>query len=104
MKNLPILHTASGAHALNIGLANSFLSRLNGLMFRKPLASDRGLLITRCPSVHTAFMRAAIDVVYLNKAGFVTRCVAHLKPWRASVSTGKDAQAKPIPKAAHTLE
>lgn len=104
MSNLPTLHTASGPQPLDIGLANSFFARLAGRMFKKPFAPDQGLLITRCPSVHTAFMRGAIDVVYLDTLGHVTRCVAHLKPWRASLSAGKDAQANRIAPAAHTLE
>jgi Flp pilus assembly protein TadG len=44
------------------------------------------MLITRCTSVHSAFMRYPIDVVYLDRNGVVVRCVPHLKPWRASHS------------------
>lgn len=81
---LPHLHTSSGKHPLNIQLANNFFSRFRGLMLRKALQPDQGLLITRCPSVHSLFMRCAIDVVYLDKNGIVTRCAPQLKPWRAS--------------------
>jgi uncharacterized membrane protein (UPF0127 family) len=89
-----LLHTASGAHPLRVGLADGFWRRLRGLMLAPPLALDAGLLLTGCGSVHCAFMRQAIDVVYLDAAGTVLRCVPHLRPWRASIGRG----------ARHTLE
>jgi len=89
-----LLHTASGAHPLEIALADGFWSRLRGLMLAPPLAPSAGLLLTRCASVHCAFMRQAIDVVYLDADGVVLACVPRLKPWRASAHRG----------ARHTLE
>jgi uncharacterized membrane protein (UPF0127 family) len=100
-----LLHTASGVHALDIGLADSFLRRFRGLMLAPALAPQRGWLITRCPSVHSAFMLHAIDVIYLDHAGQVLKCVPRLKPWRASFSSaGKDAQGRPHVRASHALE
>jgi uncharacterized membrane protein (UPF0127 family) len=89
-----LLHTASGAHPLEIALADGFWSRLRGLMLAPPLAPSAGLLLTRCASVHCAFMRQAIDVVYLDADGVVLACVPRLRPWRASAHRG----------ARHTLE
>jgi uncharacterized membrane protein (UPF0127 family) len=89
-----LLHTASGAHPLEIALADGFWSRLRGLMLAPPLAPSGGLLLTRCASVHCAFMRQAIDVVYLDANGIVLACVPRLRPWRASAHRG----------ARHTLE
>lgn len=98
MNERPILlHTASGAHPLRVALADGFLTRLRGLMLAPPLAPDAGLLLTRCASVHCAFMRQAIDVVYLDTAGAVVKCVPRVKPWRASA-------ADPRTGARHTLE
>jgi uncharacterized membrane protein (UPF0127 family) len=95
-----ILHTCSGAHAIHLRLATSFIARFAGLMLTKPLAARQGMLLTGCPSVHTAFMRYAIDVIYLDEGGQVLKCVPDLKPWRASFSRfGKRSHA-----AAHTLE
>lgn len=97
MSDSPILlHTAGGVHPLRVKLADGFLSRLRGLMLAPPLAPDAGLLLTRCASVHCAFMRQAIDVVYLDAAGVVRKCVPRLQPWRASAA-GKSG-------ARHTLE
>ncbi len=83
------LYTASGAHPLDLKLANTFLSRFCGLMLRQALAPNQGLLITRCPSVHSLFMRFAIDVIYLDHGGLVTRCTSQLKPWRASAGRSR---------------
>ena len=98
--HLSHLHTASGMHALDLKLADTFFSRFRGLMLRKALQPNQGLLITRCPSVHSLFMRYAIDVVYLDPTGLVTRCAPQLKPWRASAGRSRLAGHT----TAHTLE
>ncbi|PFH09432.1 uncharacterized membrane protein (UPF0127 family) [Collimonas sp. PA-H2] len=102
------MHTGSGVHKLTLRLADNFLQRFVGLMMSRPMRSCvenmPGLLITRCPSVHTAFMRYAIDVVYLDGDGVVTKCIPQLKPWRASRSSGRDGQGRPLARAVHTLE
>jgi len=92
------LLTASGAHELALRTANNFLTRFRGLMLSRQLGPAEGMLITCCPSVHSAFMRYPIDVVYLDRHGVVTGCVPNLKPWRASRSSFGG------PHAAHTLE
>lgn len=99
-ENLSHLHTASGVHALELKLADTFFSRFRGLMLREALQPNQGLLITRCPSVHSLFMRFAIDVVYLDQSGLVTRCAPQLKPWRASAGRSRLAGHT----TAHALE
>ena len=79
------LHTVTGTHALTLRIARTFLARFRGLMLSAPLGPAEGMLITRCTSVHSAFMRYPIDVVYLDRNGVVVRCVPRLKPWRASL-------------------
>lgn len=99
------LLTASATHPLRLRRAANFFSRFCGLMLRAPLAPDAGLLLTDCPSVHTAFMRCAIDVVYLDAAGTVLKCVPRLRPWWGSISNaGRDAGGQRHRRAAHTLE
>lgn len=93
------LQTAQGRHALTLRVAEGFVSRLRGLMFTRALPPDTGLLIRACASVHTCFMRYAIDVVYLDRDHCVTGCVERLRPWRASVGKRGD-RARPC----HVLE
>ena len=70
--------------AARIERAETFWSRLVGLLGRARLDDDAGLLIVPCNSVHTFFMRFPIDVAFLDRNGLVIRAIADLKPWRAT--------------------
>ena len=70
-----------GAPFLEVLIADSFFSRLAGLMFRKPLPAATGLLLAPCNSVHMCFMRFAIDVVYVDKEYTILKVVKNLRPW-----------------------
>lgn len=82
------LHTGPDFKPLNVRTADNFLHRLRGLMFAHPLEPMSALLLTRCASIHTAFMRQTIDVLYLDAHGVILRCVANIPPWRASARPG----------------
>ncbi len=69
---------------VSVTVACSFLSRLKGLLFSQPLPPARGLLIQPCYSVHTFFMGYTIDVLFLDKQGYVIKIVPQLRPWRAA--------------------
>ncbi|MGP1615893.1 MAG: DUF192 domain-containing protein, partial [Pollutimonas bauzanensis] len=43
------------------------------------------------------FMRYPIDIAYLDSQGTVTRCVASLRPWRASVGGRLAAHVLELP-------
>ncbi|MBC7699458.1 DUF192 domain-containing protein [Aquabacterium sp.] len=84
----PALRSAATGrhHPVTIKVADSFFERFRGLMFTKSLPAGHALLLMGCPSVHTAFMRYAIDVLYLDGQGRVLKCVPRLRPWRISSS------------------
>ncbi|HUW37274.1 MAG TPA: DUF192 domain-containing protein [Rhodocyclaceae bacterium] len=84
IKTRAVLHSRAGAHSLAIRLADGFFGRFKGLMLAAPLRRDQGLLITRCSSVHTAWMRYPIDLIYLDRTGLAVKCVPKLRPWRCS--------------------
>ena len=69
-------------------LAATFRSRFLGLLGRRGLASREGLLIRPGGSIHTFFMRFAIDVVFLDGRGVVVKVVPHLRPWRLAFARG----------------
>ncbi|HUF52960.1 MAG TPA: DUF192 domain-containing protein [Dehalococcoidia bacterium] len=71
-------------------MANDVWSRFWGLMGRRSLGPDEGLLIEPCSSIHTMFMRFAIDVVFIDKERRV-RKVATVPPWRAALGGGGHA-------------
>ena len=65
-------------------IADTPLSRLRGLLGRKELAADEGLLLTPAWSIHTCFMRFPIDVVFLESDLTVLGTRESVKPWRAA--------------------
>jgi len=70
--------------ASDLKVADTFYSRLKGLLGLKALESGSALWIKDCPSVHTFFMRFNIDVIFLNDKMQVTRVVENLPPWRCT--------------------
>ena len=63
-------------------VATSTLSRMVGLLSHDHLDSGEALIIPSCQSIHTAFMRFAIDVVFVDRDGHVVGLKANLPPWR----------------------
>ncbi|MBR1728556.1 MAG: DUF192 domain-containing protein [Selenomonadaceae bacterium] len=66
---------------MKVKIADKFFSRLLGLMFRKNLESNHGLLIVPCNSIHMLFMRFSIDAVYVDKNFVIKKIVKNLKPY-----------------------
>jgi uncharacterized protein len=63
-------------------LADTPWTRVRGLLGRRRLEADEGLLLRPAGSVHTFFMRFAIDVVFLDREDTVVKVVPGLRPWR----------------------
>lgn len=74
--------------AERVAVAESFSSRLKGWMFRGVPSSNEALLLPRCASVHTLFMRFPIDVVFLDGNNRVLSVREGLAPWRAAACSG----------------
>jgi uncharacterized protein len=75
----------------HVTVADSALTRMRGLLGRASLAPGEGLLLRPAGSVHTAFMRFAIDVVFLDRDLRVIAVVSRLRPWRMSGRRGARA-------------
>ena len=65
-------------------VADSSASRRTGLLKHERLEPGAGLWITPCESVHTFFMKFAIDLVYLDKKRKVRKVRHAVPPWRLS--------------------
>jgi len=63
-------------------VATSMRDRVVGLLATPEVLPGEGLLIERTTSIHMLFMRYPIDVVFVDRAGRVTRTVSKLLPWR----------------------
>lgn len=66
-----------------LGIANTLWLRFRGLLGR-PICDKFGLLIMPCKSIHTMWMKYAIDVVFIDKHGNVTAVYEDIKPWRTA--------------------
>jgi uncharacterized membrane protein (UPF0127 family) len=62
--------------------------RVRGLLGRKQLDPDEGMLLRPAWSVHTAFLRFPIDVLFVNGEQVVMKKVANLKPFRTAACLG----------------
>lgn len=65
-------------------VADTFLSRMVGLLNRRSLSPDEALIITRCQSIHMFFMRFAIDAIFVDRSNQVVGLVKGIKPFRLS--------------------
>lgn len=72
-------------------VADSAISRMRGLLGRKELPPGEGIYLKPAASVHTAFMRFPIDVVFVDRDLVVLAVVAELRPWRAAAQRGARA-------------
>ena len=79
-----ILRNARHDHVVARMLETAFdrEARNRGLLGRSSLADDAALILAPCNSIHTFFMRFAIDVVFVDRDGRVRRTRPSLRPWR----------------------
>ncbi len=80
-RNLMHLETTSTV-ANNLEIADTLWKRSVGLIGRKSLDANSGLWIEPCGGIHTFLMRFAIDVLFLDNDGTITRIDSNIKPWR----------------------
>src|SRR5690242_9913395 len=65
-------------------VADTAAKRNKGLLGRTGLPSGGGLWIVPCESVHTFFMKFAIDLVYIDRNKKVKKVRRRVGPWRLS--------------------
>lgn len=65
-------------------VADRMLTRMKGLLGRGSIASNTGLLIEGggVSTIHTFFMRFAVDLVFLDCKARVLRVAPNVEPWR----------------------
>lgn len=71
-----------------VEVADSFWARFWGLMGRKSLPGGHGLYLKSTSSIHTAFMRFPIDVIFVNRDGRVRKVAAAVRPFRVALGFG----------------
>ena len=63
-------------------VADTLWKQTVGLLGRAGLEPDSGLWLEPCNGIHTWGMRFPIDVLFLDREGYVLRAVSHLPAWR----------------------
>lgn len=87
MRQVEVLNLSSPLTSrLWVGYCSSFICRLRGLMFRRKLSKDEGLLLVQSGdsylsvAIHMLGMWTDLTLVWVDSAGkVVDRCMAH--PW-----------------------
>ncbi len=67
-----------------IGLADTSMTRLFGLLGKNGLEPGAGILIRPSSGVHTMGMKFAIDVIALDRNLRVVKVWPRLRPWRVT--------------------
>ena len=57
-------------------------SRRRGLLGRGGLGPGEALILAPCSTIHTAFMRFPLDLLFLDRGGRVLKTSAGVRPWR----------------------
>jgi uncharacterized protein len=65
-------------------VADTSEKRRTGLLKHERLEAGQGLWIVPCESVHSFFMKFAIDLVYLDRDKKVRKVRHRMVPWRVS--------------------
>jgi uncharacterized protein len=83
---LPKIHIQVPQKKITLGesvaIADTTASRMTGLLGTSSMQGFDGLLITRCNSIHTLFMKYSIDVLFIDSGDKVVQIVRSLPPWR----------------------
>ena len=64
--------------ASNVFVADTFLTRLKGLLATKQLEAGKGLVIRPCSSIHTVGMNYDIDVIFIGADDNVLKVVSKM--------------------------
>lgn len=74
--------------ARDVELALSRAARRQGLLKRSSMPLDTAILLAPCFMVHTAFMQFPIDIVFVDRRGYVRHMRREVAPWRMAASPG----------------
>jgi uncharacterized membrane protein (UPF0127 family) len=74
--------------ATQVEIAATRTTRRRGLLGRDHLDQASAMLLAPCGAVHTAGMRFAIDVVFVDRQGYAVKVVRNLRPWRIALAAG----------------
>lgn len=81
--------TASGEHQFMVEIADDDAERERGLMFRPPLADDRGMLFQFPDVAERGFWMkdtpSSLDILYIDPAGRIVSIARHTTPYSQAI-------------------
>ena len=83
-----LIHVRTGREIAHLEIARTTLQRVRGLLGRSGLPPGQGMLIERCSSIHTFFMKFALDVIFADSNWEVRRVVRDLRAWQLASALG----------------
>jgi len=86
--NLTLRREDGRVVADSVVVADSTMRRLRGLLGKRDLPAGHGVLLRPAWSIHTAFMRFPIDVVFLDADQVVVKIVPRLAPFKTASCRG----------------
>jgi uncharacterized protein len=69
-----------------VEVADTRAARNQGLLGRDGLDMSHAFVLSPCFSIHTAFMRFPIDVLFVDRDGCAVKIVHALAPWRLAMA------------------
>ena len=98
MKNVTVTNVSRNQPlGTRIGVADTHLTRLRGLLGKPALEPGEGLLIRPCKGVHMYMMSQSLDVAFLDQEGCVVALYRDLAPWKKSAWHASARQAVELP-------
>lgn len=85
MKRIEIKNITKNKIIVDNGyMANTFLTRLKGLLGKREIEDNEGICIYPCKSVHTFFMQFPIDIVFIDRDNKIIHITENLRHYRIS--------------------
>lgn len=85
MDKIRVKHLKSGEFlGKDIEMANSFYTRLIGLMFAKDFGDRDGIWFKPSNSIHSFFVKIPFDAIFINSDNQVVKVYRNFKPWRVT--------------------
>ena len=79
-----INQTKNTVLAEDVFIADTPFKRIKGLLGKKVFLPNQAIILAPCNSVHTFFMRFAIDILFVDKDYRVVKALPELDPNRIS--------------------
>ena len=101
MRLVRVVNTRLGRElGTRIGMGDSWVARLRGMLGRPEPRAGEGLFLTPCSSVHMYGMRYPLDIAFLDRSGAVVALYPSLAPGSRTRWHRNATHALELPKGA----